>query len=186
MELESDPLPEVSGTVIHFNKGAAFFQFQAEGGTAAICLFRPNRVLINGRRLTTGQLKSVDTIGQLLAIGDTVTGLVTPRTGDQPYVVSTNRQVGRNTWQCGGAGAALVGWISKRQAGSGSSSEDNGFFCKLVMKNFLVSFIFTFVVKVICTGMDPGGKNLRGKNLKRCKELVPVPLIIVILLKNVS
>ena len=148
MELESDPLPEVSGTVIHFNKGAAFFQFQAEGGTAAICLFRPNRVLINGRRLTTGQLKSVDTIGQLLAIGDTVTGLVTPRTGDKPYVVSTNSQVGRNTWQCGGAGAALVGWIRKRQAGSGSSSEDNGFFCKLVMKNFLVSFIFTFVVKV--------------------------------------
>ena len=99
MELETRPL-EVTGTVIHFNRGAAFFQFPAaavgdeEGGTdPATCLFRPNRLLVGGRRPTTGQLKTVETIRQFLSVGDTVTGLVMPRTGDRPFLVTTDNQV---------------------------------------------------------------------------------------------
>lgn len=83
---------EVTGTVIHFNKGAAFFRFQEAGGVMATCLFRPNRLLVAGRRLTTGQLKTAAAIGQFLAVGDTVTGLITPRVGARPYVVNTDNK----------------------------------------------------------------------------------------------
>jgi len=88
----SPPLMEVSGTVIHFNKGAAFLQFQEEGagGRLATCLFRPNRLLVEGRRLTTGQLRTVESIGQFLVVGDTLTGLLTPRSGARPYVLNAD------------------------------------------------------------------------------------------------
>jgi hypothetical protein len=94
MEPEATHL-EVTGTLIHFNRGAAFFQFQDDraGGGSAICLFRPNRLLVAGRRLTTAHLKTVESIGQFIAVGDTLTGLVTPRTGARPYVVNLEGQV---------------------------------------------------------------------------------------------
>jgi hypothetical protein len=89
-------LLEVSGTVIHFNKGAAFLQFREEGGgggAPATCLFRPNRLLVNGRRLTTSQLRTVESIGQFLSLGDTLSGLVTPRHGARPYVLNADSKV---------------------------------------------------------------------------------------------
>jgi hypothetical protein len=86
-------LLEVSGTVIHFNKGAAFLQFREEGGGGGTCLFRPNRLLVNGRRLTTSQLRTVESIGQFLALGDTLSGLVTPRHGARPYVLNADSKV---------------------------------------------------------------------------------------------
>jgi hypothetical protein len=87
-------LLEISGTVIHFNKGAAFLQFREEGeGGGGTCLFRPNRLLVNGRRLTTSQLRTVESIGQFLALGDTLSGLVTPRHGARPYVLNADSKV---------------------------------------------------------------------------------------------
>ena len=89
---------EATGTVLHFNKGAAFFRFLEPGATAGepaggICLFRPNRLLVGGRRLTTSQLKTVESIGAFLAVGDTVSGLITPRNGARSYVLTTDNKV---------------------------------------------------------------------------------------------
>jgi hypothetical protein len=93
MEPEVSSLVEATGIVLHFNKGAAFFKFEDAKPEPAVCLFRPNRLLVDGRRLTTGQLKTVESIGQFLAVGDIVTGLVTPRNGARPYTVCTDSKV---------------------------------------------------------------------------------------------
>ena len=87
----------VSGKVIHFNKGAAFFRLtpsssslnngggEEQGG----CLFRPNKLYVDGQKLGASNFKSVETISAVLSVGDTVSGLAVRHTDTKPYKLDT-------------------------------------------------------------------------------------------------
>ena len=57
---------EVSGKLFHFNKGAAFFSFRRDGIQGEqICLFRPNKIIIDKQKLGASNFKSVDAIAKV-------------------------------------------------------------------------------------------------------------------------
>lgn len=57
---------EVSGKLFHFNKGAAFFSFHRDGSQGEqICLFRPNKIIIDKQKLGASNFKSVDAIAKV-------------------------------------------------------------------------------------------------------------------------
>ena len=57
---------EVSGKLFHFNKGAAFFSFHRDGCKGEqICLFRPNKIIIDKQKLGASNFKSVDAIAKV-------------------------------------------------------------------------------------------------------------------------
>jgi hypothetical protein len=59
---------EVSGKLFHFNKGAAFFSFHHDGSDH-VCLFRPNKILIEKQKLGASNFKSVESIGKVNSPG---------------------------------------------------------------------------------------------------------------------
>ena len=78
----------VYGEVFHFNKGAAFFRFSHNNDrNAEICLFRPNKLYVDGQKLGASHFKSVSTIGNILAIGDIVHGMVVPYKEAKSYAL---------------------------------------------------------------------------------------------------
>ena len=86
----------VSGKVIHFNKGAAFFRFTPSsslnnggGEEQGVCLFRPNKLYVDGQKLGASNFKSVETISAVLSVGDTVSGLAVRHTDTKPYKLDT-------------------------------------------------------------------------------------------------
>ena len=56
---------EVVGTVISFNRGAGFLQFELEGVKGEVCLFRPNRLVVNGTKVPAGRLKTLEGVSQV-------------------------------------------------------------------------------------------------------------------------
>ena len=57
---------EVSGKLFHFNKGAAFFSFRRDGIQGEqICLFRPNKIIVDKQKLGASNFKSVDAIAKV-------------------------------------------------------------------------------------------------------------------------
>ena len=57
---------EVSGKLFHFNKGAAFFSFRHDGIQGEqICLFRPNKIIVDKQKLGASNFKSVDAIAKV-------------------------------------------------------------------------------------------------------------------------
>ena len=84
----------ISGKVIHFNKGAAFFRFTPSlnnggGEEQGVCLFRPNKLYVDGQKLGASNFKSVETISAVLSVGDTVSGLAVRHTDTKPYKLDT-------------------------------------------------------------------------------------------------
>ena len=77
----------VSGEVFHFNKGAAFFRFSHNNRNAEICLFRPNKLYLDGQKLGASHFKSVATISNILSIGDIVHGMVVPYQEAKSYAL---------------------------------------------------------------------------------------------------
>ena len=55
---------EVQGKLFHFNKGAAFFSFHHDGGEH-VCLFRPNKIIIDKQKLGASNFKSVEAIAKV-------------------------------------------------------------------------------------------------------------------------
>jgi hypothetical protein len=80
---------EVSGKLFHFNKGAAFFSFHRDGSQGEqICLFRPNKIIIDKQKLGASNFKSVDAIAKVMKVGDPLGGLVVPHSASKPYVIN--------------------------------------------------------------------------------------------------
>jgi len=86
MEVDNETL-EVSGKICHFNKGAAFFQFQHDRQDQ-ICLFRPNKIFIDGQKMGASVFKSIDTINKIMAVGDEVSAVVVLSSVTKPYIVT--------------------------------------------------------------------------------------------------
>ena len=86
MEIDGSeqPLLTVTGEVLHFNKGAAFFRFTRQNKDE-VCLFRPNKLFLDGQKLGASNFKSVEAISQVLSVGDSISGLVGPITEAKPY-----------------------------------------------------------------------------------------------------
>ena len=86
MEIDSSEhtVITVTGQVIHFNKGAAFFRFTKQNKDE-VCLFRPNKLFIDGQKLGASHFKSVEAISQILSVGDPISGLAGPITEPKPY-----------------------------------------------------------------------------------------------------
>ena len=86
------PTLEVSGHICHFNKGAAFFKFSKDG-EEQICLFRPNKIVVDGQKIGASVFKSIDTISKILAVGDAVSAVVVLCSVTKPYMVTgTNKE----------------------------------------------------------------------------------------------
>ena len=65
---------EVSGTIVNFNRGAAFFYFRRDGeagcgaeggGTEEVCMFRPNRLHVDGQKIPASKIKTVEAVGKV-------------------------------------------------------------------------------------------------------------------------
>ena len=57
----------VSGKLFHFNKGAAFLTFSHDACQGEqICLFRPNKIIIDNQKLSASNFKSVDAIAKVI------------------------------------------------------------------------------------------------------------------------
>ena len=75
---------EVTGQLYHYNKGAAFFRFN-KNGAEETCLFRPNKLYIDQQKLGASNFKSLEAISRVLAVGETLSGLVVPCQENKAY-----------------------------------------------------------------------------------------------------
>ena len=100
----------VSGKLFHFNKGAAFLTFSHDACQGEqICLFRPNKIIIDNQKLGASNFKSVDAIAkvilwdhvlvspakvfpeQVMKVGDPMSAVVVPHSASKPYVINDPR-----------------------------------------------------------------------------------------------
>ena len=58
--MEEEEGLEVVGTVINFNRGAGFVEVTASDGSREICLFRPNKLIVDGQKVPSSKLKTVE------------------------------------------------------------------------------------------------------------------------------
>ena len=87
MEIDSSSAPmEVTGKLFHYNKGAAFFRF-VKDGKEDVCLFRPNKIFVDKQKLGASNFKSIDAISKIMAVGDTVSGLVVSHSDSKSYKI---------------------------------------------------------------------------------------------------
>jgi len=77
---------QISGQVVSFNRGAGFIQFPHEG-KAEVCLFRPNRLYVDGEKIPAGKIKTLEGIGKYLSIGDPLSAEVRRATDLKEYTV---------------------------------------------------------------------------------------------------
>ena len=108
METDSGAQMEVQGRLFHFNKGAAFFSFQHEGRDQ-VCLFRPNKIIVQRQKLGASNFKSVEAISKVMSVGDTVGGLVVPHTDSKSYVIHDPSSVSSSITPCWYAQAVWKG-----------------------------------------------------------------------------
>ena len=66
MELDEN-LEEVSGKIVNFNRGLGFFSF-VKDGTEQICMFRPNKILVDGQKIPASKIKNVEQLNKVKVI----------------------------------------------------------------------------------------------------------------------
>ena len=84
----------VAGELISFNKVTAFFRFQQPGAdnNDHVCLFRPNKLYVEGQKLGASHFKSVATISNFLNIGDVVSAIIEPHQDAKTYFLEDIKQ----------------------------------------------------------------------------------------------
>ena len=63
--MEESEGKQVCGTVLSFNRGAGFLKFNLHG-KENICLFRPNRLFIDGQKVPASKIKTIDGVSKVL------------------------------------------------------------------------------------------------------------------------
>lgn len=109
MEIDGNVSSEhisVSGSLFHFNKGSAFFRFHdKDDGSEQICLFRPNKILINKQKMGASNFQSIEAISKLIAEGDEVGALVVPHIDSKTYTITNARS--------GAVSKVIPGWYAQ-------------------------------------------------------------------------
>ena len=73
MEVETAPVArmeeelEVVGSVVSYNRGAGFLQFSLDGADE-VCLFRPNKLVVDGQKVPAGKIKTFEGLSKVISL----------------------------------------------------------------------------------------------------------------------
>jgi len=96
MEVETAPVArmeeelEVVGSVVSYNRGAGFLQFSLDGADE-VCLFRPNKLVVDGQKVPAGKIKTFEGLSKYLSLEDTLTAVVSLATDLKSYKVFNSK-----------------------------------------------------------------------------------------------
>ena len=71
---DNDDSRKIVGRVVSFNRGVGFLEFdlgaedggrEEEEGGKEVCLFRPNRLVVNGTKVPAGKFKTPEGVAQV-------------------------------------------------------------------------------------------------------------------------